>query len=166
MNTGNIKTLPKSDRKPIYSLRNKRLITMKSKSNPFLTPRELQNSLEALPKASIWTVRRALNQSCLFCHKSLLTKAHIEARIAWCKAYKHLSVEEWAKVVLSDESRFESYSSRPMHLRRPIGTRYVSRYICKTVKFLIFVIVWGGIKGDGTKTLVKCPNRLDSNGYQ
>jgi len=41
MNTGDIKPLPKSGRKPMYSLRDKRLITMKSKSNPFLTLREL-----------------------------------------------------------------------------------------------------------------------------
>ena len=80
-----------------------------------------------------------------------------------CKAYKHLLLE---KVVFSDESRFESYFSRRMHVRRPIGTRYVNRYICKTVKFSISVMVWDGIKGDGTKTLVKCPNHLDSSGYQ
>ena len=27
-------------------------------------------------------------------------------------------------------------------------------------------MVRGGIKGDGTKTVVKCPHRLDSKGYQ
>jgi len=170
MKTGDMKLLSKSGRKQIYSLRNKGLITMKSKSNPFLALRELQNSSEALQKASIWTVRRALNQSLLFCriawHKPLLTKIHVKARMDWCTAYKHLLVEYFEKMVFSDESRFETYSSRRRHVRRSIGTRYVNRYVCKTVKFPISVMVWCDIKGDGTKTLVKCPNRLDSNGYQ
>ena len=68
--------------------------------------------------------------------------------------------------MFSDESRFESYSSRRMIVRLPIGTRYVNRYICKTVKFPISVMVWGGIEGGSTKTLVKCSNCLDSNRYQ
>ena len=42
MKTGKIKPLPKSGRKS----RDKRLMVIKSKSNPFMTPRELQNSLD------------------------------------------------------------------------------------------------------------------------
>jgi len=39
MKTKDIKQITKSGKKPIYSLGDKRLSTMKSKSNPFLTPR-------------------------------------------------------------------------------------------------------------------------------
>ena len=68
------------------------------------------------------------------------------------------------KMEFSCKSRFESYSSRCNHVRRLIGARYVNRYIFKMVKF---PMVWGVIKGVGTKTLVNCPNRLNSNsGYK
>jgi len=168
--TGDIKSLPKSGRKAIYSPRDKRILAIKSKASPFMTPRELQNSIQGLPNASIWTVRRSLRQSYLFgrvgCRKPLLTKAHVKARLAWCKAYKNMTQDDWEKVIFSDESRFETFTNRRRYVRRPIGNRYANRYICKTVKFPNSVMVWGGIKGDGTKTLVKCPHRLDSNAYQ
>jgi len=170
MKSGDITPLPKSGRKLILSPRDRRLLTLKSKKNPFFTPRELQNSLESLPKVSIWTVRRSLQQSGLFsriaCRKPMLTRAHVKARLSWCKAYATMTVDQWKKVVFSDESRFECFSNRRRYVRRPIGTRYVSRYVCQTVKFPNSVMVWGSIKGDGTKTLVKCPPRLDSMGYQ
>jgi len=135
-----------------------------------MTPRELQNSSQGLPKASIWTVRRALSHSFLFgrigCKKPLLTKAHVKELIAWCKAYQNMTDDDCQNVVFTDECRFETFANRRRYVRRPIEMRYVNIYVCKTVKFPNSVMVWGGIKGDGTKTLVKCPHRLDFKGYQ
>ena len=45
-----------------------------------------------------------------------------------------------------------------------------NRYVCKTVKYGGFSILahnfWGAILGDGTRTIVRCLPRLNSNAYQ
>ena len=85
--------------------------------NPFMIPRELQNSSQGLPKASIWTVKRALSHSFLFgrigCKKPLLTKASI----AWCKAYQNMTDDDWQNVAFTDECRFETFANRRMCVR-------------------------------------------------
>jgi len=40
------------------------------------------------------------------------------------------------------------------------------KFVTKTVKYGGFtVMVWGAIKGDGTKVLCRCPPILNSEGY-
>jgi len=37
----------------------------------------------------------------------------------------------------------------------------------KNIRFRIkFILIWGAIKGDGSKILIRCPTRLDSTAYQ
>ena len=93
--------------------------------------------------------------------ETVADKAHVKARIAWCKAYQKMTDADWPKVVFTDECRFETFANRRRYVRRPIEMRYVNRYICKTVNFPNFVMVNGGINGDGMKTLVKCRHRQD-----
>ena len=55
------------------------------------------------------------------------------------------------------------YSGTRLYVRRPINTRFISRYTIKTVKCGgKSLMLWGFIKIDGCRTLIKCPERLDS----
>ena len=99
--------------------------------------------------------------------KPLLNKIQIQKRIKWCKSYSTFSSADWAKVIFSDKCRIERYSSRRTFVRRPINERFTSRYVTKTVKYGGYsVLVWGMIKADGKRMLVRCPQILDSMAYQ
>jgi len=52
------------------------------------------------------------------------------------------------------------------YVKRPKGTRFHDKYTTKSMKFGGgSVMVWGAIKKDGTKILIRCPDQLNSNGY-
>ena len=88
-------------------------------------------------------------------------------RILWCKQYSTWTAEDWTKVLFSDESMVEMVSSRRFYVRRKVGQRYKNQYICKTLRFGgSSSLVWGCLKGDGSRKLVRCPQRLDSTSHQ
>jgi len=171
LNTGSIKNLNRSGRPLKTTEKERRLIGRISKKSPFLTARQIGNELGIYSKVSIYTVRRVLRNCGLFgriaARKPLLNKNQILKRQQWCKAYSVFSVTDWKNVIFSDESRIERFSMRRRYVRRPIYQRFLPRYTTKTVKYGGFsILVWGAIKGDGSRILIRCPARLDSNAYQ
>ena len=59
------------------------------------------------------------------------------------------------------------YKCRKTFDRRPINDRFTSRYVTKTVEYGGYsVLVWGMIKADSKRMLVRCPQILDSMAYQ
>jgi len=53
------------------------------------------------------------------------------------------------------------------YVRRRYGNSLKCRYVVKTVKYGGFsILLWGAIKSDGTRILVRCPNKLNSEEYQ
>jgi len=151
--------------------RERRLLSMTSKRNPFLTAREVRNEAKILSDVSLTTIKRYLRESNLHgrvaAKKPLLNKVQTQKRKKWCQAYSVFSTADWSKVIYSDECRIENYSSRRTFVRRPINQRFKSRYVLKTVKYGGFsVLVWGLIKSDGTRVLIRCPQILNSVAYQ
>ena len=63
--------------------------------------------------------------------KPRLNKVQVTKRLQWCKDYKFLSLDELRKIIFSDESQIQMYST----LRHPINGRFLNRYVTKTVKF-------------------------------
>lgn len=48
-----------------------------------------------------------------------------------------------------------------------MGCRFLNRYVTKTVKYGGgSIMVWGAIKGDGSRILIKCPMPMNSVNYQ
>ena len=153
------------------SERDRRSIIMKSKRNPTWTAKKIYDEVQVTTPLSIWSVRRILRAGGLFgrigAKKPLLNKGHVNKRLKWCKAYQHNDTDFWRKVMFTDESKVELFSCRRKYVRRPIGTRLLNRYVCKTVRHGgVSLMVWGAILGDGSRILIKCPPRLDSVGYQ
>ena len=57
-------------------------------------------------------------------------------------------------------------SSGRVYVRRKVGQRYKNKYICKTLRFGgSSVMVWGCLKVDGSRKLVRYPQRLNSASY-
>lgn len=171
LKTGKTEDRNRSGRPCITTEKENRLICRISKNNPFLTAREIGQQCEILCKASVDTVRRVLRRSGLIgriaAKKPFLTKKQIQRRYQWCKAYSGFSAMEWKNVIFTDESKIERHSRRSRYVRRQLNHRFHTRYTIKTVKYGGFsVMVWGAIKGDGSRKLIRCPVRLDSMSYQ
>ena len=124
-----------------------------------------------LGKVSVCTVKRYLCKNNLHgrvaSKKPLLNSVQIKKRIRWCKAYSLFTTTDWSKVIFSDECRVEKHSSLRKFVRRPINDRFKSRYVTKTIRYGGYsVLVWGIIKADGKRMLVRCPQILNSTEYQ
>ena len=120
---------------------------------------------------SISTVKRILRRysffGCVAAKKPLLAKNQVLRRKTWCSEYIKSDATFWNKVILSDECRLELNPRRQQYVRRLCNTRYLERYTAKVVKHGgKSLMVWGAIKSDGSRTIIRCPNILNSMEYQ
>ena len=98
--------------------------------------------------------------------KPLLSVWNVRNRFQWCKCYAKVDPIFWNDVIFSDESRLELFSRRK-YVSRPQGSRYNPKYTTKTVKFGgKCIIVWGAIKADGIRILIRCPDSMNFIGYE
>lgn len=169
--TGSVINKIRSGRPSKTTEKERRIICRESKKNPFSSAIMIRNQISLSKNVSVWTIRRILQKDKLHgrvaARKPLLNKKQIINRLKWCKEYNSWQKNEWKKVIFSDESKIEIMSNRRKIVWRPNGSRYKKNYTCKTVRYCKYsLLVWGAIKADGTKVLIKCPNRLDSLGYQ
>jgi len=169
--TGEIKDKPKSGRPRKASSKDTRLLCRISTANPHFTAKQVYAESNLGLDVTMRTIRSYLNQGGLFgriaARKQLLNKGHIRKRILWCKQYSAFSDADWKKVIFSDESKVELVSSRRCYVRRRTGQRYKLINQCKTLRFGgSSIMVWGCLKGDGSRKLIRCPHRLDSSAYQ
>lgn len=85
------------------------------------------------------TVRRRLCEGKLFARrpakKPLISIKNRNARLSFARRFQYWSKSDWQKVLWSDESKFNLFSSDGIrYVRRPQGQRYNPRYQVPTVK--------------------------------
>ena len=73
---------------------------------------------------------------------------------------------DWSKIIFSDETKMEIAPRRRQFVRRPPNKRYEARYITGTKKFSPSIMLWGAIRADGRKVLLKCEGSVDQHEYQ
>uniref|UniRef100_A0A914VV34 Transposase Tc1-like domain-containing protein n=1 Tax=Plectus sambesii TaxID=2011161 RepID=A0A914VV34_9BILA len=100
-------------------------------------------------KISRQTASRILESASLFARrpakKPLISEKNRRARLRFAKDHLTWTSADWAKVLWSDESKFNLFSSDGIrYVRRPPGKRYDVRYQVPTVKNSKSVMVWGG----------------------
>ena len=89
---------------------------------------------------SKWTARRILNRAKLFAHrpatKPLLNQRHRTARLAFAKEHQHWNVNDCARVLWSDECKFNLHNpDGACWIRRQTGERYNSKFVKTSLKF-------------------------------
>lgn len=159
----------KSGRPQVLSKRDKHALIVQSKKNPFLTARQVKISANVL-KASISTVKRVLRQNNLMgrvaAPKPLINRQQRQKRLKFCRAHKHWNSQDWKRVIFSDECKIELKSRRRQFVRRPVGSRFNHKYVKGVTKFVQGIMVWGAMRSDGARAIVRCPQTLDSTAYQ
>ena len=146
------------------------MICRTSKKQPFLTPRQLGEATEMLKKVSIWTIKKYLCSSGLrgrmASRKPFLTATHVRNRKKWCATSLNMDTGKWKDFIFSDECWLQTLLMLPF-VRRPKNCKYGMNDVVQTKKYEgLHIMVWGAIKGNVSRILVRCPRRLNSTVYQ
>uniref|UniRef100_A0AAZ3RR28 Tc1-like transposase DDE domain-containing protein n=1 Tax=Oncorhynchus tshawytscha TaxID=74940 RepID=A0AAZ3RR28_ONCTS len=101
--------------------------------------------------------------------KPLLSRKNIRDRLIVCKRYRDWTVEDWGKVIFSDESSFRLFGASGKKLvRRRQGERYHQSCVMPTVKHPETIHVWGcfSAKGVGPLTILTKNTAMNKEWYQ
>jgi len=88
-------------------------------------------------------------------------------KLQWAKEHKDWSINQWYKVLFSDESKFEIFGGkRRQYVRRRIDERMINQCVIPTVKHGGgSVTVWGCFAGDKVGDLVRIEGIMDKTRY-
>ena len=90
-------------------------------NHPFQSAVHLRD--EVTPGVSVDTVRKRLKERGLRCRiparKPFLSPTHIEKRLEFARHYQFWGVDDWARVIFSDEKIFRSSSTGRLRVYRP-----------------------------------------------
>ncbi len=99
--------------------------------------------------------------------KPLLHPINERKRLLWVKKYKHYSIENWKKVLFTNESKFEIHgNNRRVYVRRRRGERLSNQCLKSTVKHGGGNInVWGCFSFNGVGNLYRIKGNLEKKQY-
>ena len=161
---------PRSGRPRALGKRTEKRLVRQSKIDPFCTAKQLKTEKPEVEAVSDRTIRRYLCRNGLYgriaAPKTKLTPTHIRNRIDFCQSKKDRALRDWNRVIFTDESKLEINPRRKQFVQRPVNARHVSKYCRETTKFSKSLMVWGAIRSDGCRTLVKCQGTVNSDQYQ
>lgn len=152
---GHLENLPKSGRPRKTTIWTDRRIKRISQNDPWMSaPRIIAEIPEIM--VSSRTVQRRLVDAKLFSRrpakKPLISARNRVARLEFARRHLNWTVDEWKKVLFSDETRYKIFNSDGMkRVRRPINTRFNPKYVTPTVKhgkgsvFLWGCFSWNGV---------------------
>jgi transposase len=135
-NNNNVKDLPRSGRPSKLNARDKSLIFREVRKDPRKSLKDLTsefNFSRHTHSVCIETVRKALKQKGIGSYKPLrkplLTVRDRIKRMRWCRERLNWSVEDWAKVIWSDESNFEIFNRKSqIYVKRLCGEKFNARF--------------------------------------
>lgn len=144
-----------------------------SKRNRRLTAPQIAATLNETREkpVSITTVKRRLLSAglrgCVAAKKPRLTSVHKRKRLEWAKTHKNWTVEDWKKVLWTDESKFQIFgSNRRVFVRRSKEERALEACTVQTIKHGGgSVMVWGCFGNNKPGHLIKITGKLNKEGY-
>ena len=162
--TGDIQRRCGSGRHRKTTTRQDNMIIRMSKKDPFMPSRELSKNinLDHNINVSYKTVQRRLD-GCVARKKPFISPTNIKKRLEWAIAHQNWTINDWKRVLWSDESPFTlSYHGRQF-VWRPKGKAYDKQYIKPTFKHDGGKIqVWGCFAANGVGDLYKIDGTLVS----
>ena len=138
---GGVKKKCKRGRPVSTSEREDKIICRLSKKNPRLNSVDIHREMSTYHgfRPSSKTVQRRLVAAGLHgrrpAKKPLISIKNRKARVEFAKRHIGWQIEDWKKVIFSDESKFLLFGSDGIkYVRRPIGKKFDPRYQLPTVK--------------------------------
>ena len=98
--------------------------------------------------------------------KPSLTKANKRKRYTWCKSKLRWTSADWSKIIFNNESKIEIAPRRREYVRRPPNKLFEAINVTGTKKFSPSIMIWGAIRADGRRVIVKCERSVDQHEYQ
>lgn len=163
---------PRSGRPPTADERCRRAIKFASLNDATKTGVEIRAEMEERGKTlTVDTVNRCLRKFGLFgrrpARKPFVSLKNRRTRIDFAKAHLDWTVEDWGKVLFSDESKFLLHDSRVQYVRRPVGERFNPKYMMPTVKHGGgSVMVWGAFSANGIGPLRRIEGKMTGATYR
>lgn len=157
--------LPGRGRKPKISNKCLRNLIRKTKKNPFISLKDLQDDLmKAGTYVSVTTIRRSLNNQItktnqITKHMPLLTKQHNKG-LEYARTNLEKSPEFWGTVLWSDVTKMELFN----HMDREFV--WCSTSNNETKRDSRSVMMWGCFSAAGTGNLYRVTGIIDSHKYQ
>ena len=144
----------------MQSRRLKRLVT-KTAKNRRLCAAGVKSLWKAKTGQEICTrtVRRVLHatglRNCVARSKPLVSSDNQEARLTWCQRHASWTVEDWQKVLWSDESTFSQFQqSRNCRVWREPNDEWSTSCLSATVKHSPSIMHWGCFSWHGMGPIV------------
>ena len=97
--------------------------------------------------------------------KQLLTKVMKQKRLVWAKRHLNWTVEQWKKVLFTDESHFMVQRQRCAAIRKSKYFPIKDGHIIQTTEHLQKVMFWGCFDYKGPGRLHICDGMMNSNEY-
>jgi hypothetical protein len=172
--TGEMKRKAGSGRNPITTRiqdRHLRIMSMRDRRATSVSLAKDLNHPDAAKQISSRTIRRRLQSFGLngriARRKPLLTAKNIQQRIRWAKKYRDWTVDQWKKVLWSDESPFTIFPSpSKQYVRRRPGEELRRGCIVPTVKHGGGkVMVWGSFTANGVGPIIRINGKMDQHVY-
>jgi transposase len=166
---------PRCGRPRKITEQDERYIFRKSRQNPFLSNRNLAkefNSINSGYTVSRETVRKILLSRGIGSYtaqrKPLLRVTDRIKRRKWCKERLNWSVEEWSRVIFSDESNFQVFNRKSKVMVKRLGSEKYDTKFC--VPRLQggggSVGIWGCISHKGIGYAKIYDGRIDQYAYK
>jgi len=160
----------RSGRKSITTPQTVQMLITESEKDPRKTSHDLKRDLEMGGVfISARTVRRRLVEAGRMARrpikKQLLTDAMKAKRLSWAQRFESWSVEDWRKVLFSDESHFLVQGQRSQYIRRTKGEPIREEHIDQRVKHPQKKMFWGCFSYGGVGSLVPVEGMMRANQY-
>ena len=136
--------------------RGDRLIVRLSKKDPCSSSSYIAKELEEFHDIHVdsSTVRRHLLKEGRPAYRPILSQVlnvnMMKRRLAWCKAHRHWTVTDWARVMFSDESSFEIQPPGSQYVRRSYDETPSAPHFKSSFRHPVKVMIWSCISVKGT----------------
>jgi transposase len=159
--TGTVTNIPRSGRPTIFTERGLRELKQAALGNRRSSLADITNTITT--QASRSTVRRELKDMGFRCRvapkKPFLNEKHKADRLAFAQAHRHWTIEDWSRVIWTDESSFElGKLTRTVRVWRRAYEKYYPDCLAPTFKSgRVSVMVWGAFTATSKSNLIQMP---------